>query len=144
MPYPATATAVVDSTVVAWTTQQTHALVERHPRMAANALRIVGGRAEAMLRRIEELSTEGVEQRLARALLRLARDAGRPVATGVQVDFTLSRQDLAELCGATLYTASRTLSAWAKEGIVETGRRRVVVRDLGRLTNIAEERARRP
>lgn len=141
IPYPATATAVTDSTILAWTAPQIHALIERHPRMAANALRIVGGRAEAMLRRIEELSTERVEQRIARALLRLARDAGRPVAAGVQVYFALSRQDLAELCGATLYTVSRTLSAWAKGGIVEAGRQRVMVRDLARLAALAGERA---
>jgi CRP-like cAMP-binding protein len=40
---------------------------------------------------------------------------------------SLSRQDLAELAGATLYTVSRTFSAWTQDGIVASGRRRVVV-----------------
>ena len=66
------------------------------------------------------------------------------MAAGVQVYFALSRQDLAELCGATLYTVSRTLSAWAKDGIVEAGRQRVMVRDLGRLAGLAGERAPTP
>jgi CRP-like cAMP-binding protein len=56
----------------------------------------------------------------------------------VQVDFALSRQDIAELSGATLYTVSRTLRAWEKDGVVESGRQRVVVRDLGRLARRSE------
>ena len=138
IPYPATATAVVDTAVLAWARSQIETLMERYPKLAMNALRIVGGRAELMLRRLQELSTESVEQRIARALLRLAREAGRAVQSGVQVDFALSRQDIAELSGATLYTVSRTLRAWEKDGVVESGRQRVVVRDLGRLARLAE------
>ena len=114
------------------------ALVERYPKMAANAVRVVGARADAMLRRLQQLSTESVEQRIARALLRLASEAGRLVKGGVQVNFALSRQDLAELSGATLYTVSRTLNVWQKDDVVECGRQRVVVRDLDRLTQLAE------
>ena len=124
--------------MLVWTTPQIDALMTRYPQVARNALQIIGGRAETMLRRLQELTTESVEQRLARALLRLAREAGRPVTAGMQVDFALSRQDLAELAGATLYTVSRTLSGWERAGIVEGGRRRVVVRDLAQLARIAQ------
>jgi CRP/FNR family transcriptional regulator, nitrogen oxide reductase regulator len=138
IPYPATPTAVVDTTVAAWATPQIEALMERHPRLATNALRIMGGRAEAMLHRLQEMTTESAGQRIARALLRLAREAGRSVEAGVQVDFALSRQDLAELSGATLYTVSRTLRAWERSGVVRIGRQRVIVRDLNGLARLAE------
>ena len=138
VPYPATAKAVEDSAVLTWTMSEIEALVERYPKMAANAVRVVGARADAMLRRLQQLSTENVEQRIARALLRLASEAGRLVKGGVQVNFALSRQDLAELSGATLYTVSRTLNVWQKDDVVECGRQRVVVRDLDRLTQLAE------
>ena len=138
VPYPATARAIEDSGVLTWWIEEVEALVERYPKMATNAVRIVGARADAMLRRLQQLSTESVEQRIARALLRLASEAGRPVKGGVQVDFVLSRQDLAELSGATLYTVSRTLNVWQKDGVVECGRQRVVVRDFDRLAQLAE------
>jgi CRP-like cAMP-binding protein len=138
LPYPATATAVVDSDVLIWGAAQFEALMDRHPQLAKNALSVVSGRAEEMLRRVQEMATEPVEQRIARALLRLARDAGRPIEAGTQINFALSRQDLAELASATLYTVSRTLSAWEKGGVVASGRRRVVVRDLDRLARLAE------
>src|SRR3954468_12482605 len=42
-------TAVVDTAVLAWARSQIETLMERYPKLAMNALRIVGGRAELML-----------------------------------------------------------------------------------------------
>jgi CRP-like cAMP-binding protein len=50
------------------------------------------------------------------------------VPGGIQIEPALSRQDLAEWAGTTLYTVSRLLNAWRKRGLVEVGRRRVVLR----------------
>ena len=58
---------------------------------------------------------------------------------GVEIDFPLSRQDLAQMTGTTLFTVSRTLSGWEADGIIATGRRRVVVRQPHRLVRIAED-----
>ena len=83
--------------------------------------------------------TERVERRIAHALLRLAQDAGRRVEGGVEIDFPLSRQDLAQMTGTTLFTVSRTLIAWEAQGLIATGRRRVVIRQPHRLVRIGED-----
>jgi CRP-like cAMP-binding protein len=88
--------------------------------------------------RVIEISNEQVEQRVAHALLRLANQAGRKVDSGVEIDFPISRQDVAEMTGTTLHTVSRILSAWEQQGLVEGGRQRIVLRDLARLHGIAE------
>jgi CRP-like cAMP-binding protein len=77
--YPATATAVEDTSLLCWTASQINDLVKRFPQLASNALAIVGGRAEEFLQRLREATTERVEQRIARALLRTAsgRDQAR-------------------------------------------------------------------
>jgi CRP-like cAMP-binding protein len=49
--------------------------------------------AAELHQRVAEQATERVEQRIARALLRLVRQAGRKVEGGVLVDLQLSRQD---------------------------------------------------
>ncbi len=85
-----------------------------------------------------ELSTQQVEARLAHALLRIARQAGRKVENGIEIDFPISRQDIAEMTGTTLYTASRILSAWEQKGLVEGGRQRIVLRDPHGLFAISE------
>jgi CRP-like cAMP-binding protein len=86
-----------------------------------------------------ELATERVERRIARALLRLVPQMGREVADGVVIDLRLSRQDLADLTGTTLYTVSRTLSQWEKQGLVQSGRERVLIRLPHALAALAED-----
>jgi CRP-like cAMP-binding protein len=84
------------------------------------------------------MSSEQVEQRVAHALLRLAKQAGRKVDQGVEIDFPISRQDVAEMTGTTLHTVSRILSAWEQQGLVEGGRQRIVLREPHKLFRIAE------
>ena len=99
----------------------------------------MGERIQVLQDRLREMATERVERRIANTLLRLARQTGRKTPEGVQIDLPLSRQDLAELCGTTLYTVSRTLSRWEMDGIVEAGRERVVIRAPHRLVMIAQD-----
>ncbi len=89
--------------------------------------------------RVIEISNEQVEQRVARALLRLAKQAGKKVEAGIEIDFLITRQDVAEMTGTTLHTVSRILSAWESQGLVEGKRQRIVLRDLQRLHLLAEQ-----
>ena len=84
------------------------------------------------------MSTEQVERRIAHALLRLAQQAGRKVDSGVEIDFPISRQDIAEMTGTTLHTVSRILGAWEQQGLVDGGRQRIVVCDPQKLFALAE------
>jgi CRP-like cAMP-binding protein len=104
-----------------------------------NAVTVLGARYREMQVRLRELSTEKVERRVAHTLLRLAERAGRRSALGVEIAFPLTRQDLAEMSGTTLHTVSRTLSAWEEQGIVDSGRRRVILRNPRALMAIADE-----
>jgi CRP-like cAMP-binding protein len=139
--YPATATAVDDSVVLSWPSSAWPRLVARHPSLATNTLQVVGNRLQETHARVVEMSTEQVEQRVAHALLRLAKQAGRKVEDGITIDFPISRQDIAEMTGTTLHTVSRTLSAWEQQGLVESGRQRIILRDPHRLFMLAEHGA---
>lgn len=136
--YPATATAVVDSVALAWPSSAWAGLLSRAPALAASALQTMGNRLSEAHQRVVELSTEAVERRVAHALLRLVQQAGRKVETGIEIDFPISRQDVADMTGTTLHTVSRLLSAWEDQGLVEGGRRRIVVRDPQRLLTLAK------
>lgn len=136
--YPATATAVDDSVVLAWPAAAWPRLVAKHPALAANTLQTVGSRLQESHDRVIEMSTEQVERRVARALLRLTQQAGRRVDNGIEIDFPISRQDIAEMTGTTLHTVSRILSAWETQGLVDGGRQRIVVCDPHKLFTLAE------
>ena len=136
--YPATATAVDDSVVLAWPSSSWPKLVEKHPPLAGNTLQAVGARLQESHSRVIEMSTEQVERRVAHALLRLAQQAGRKVENGIEIDFPISRQDIAEMTGTTLHTVSRILSGWESQGLVDGGRQRIVLCDPHRLFQLAE------
>jgi CRP-like cAMP-binding protein len=137
VPYPASAIAATPGASLTWPAASIAGLLQRFPRIASNAMEIVGGRTEEMLRRLQEMAREPVETRVARALLRLSAQSGRPTEHGTELGFELSRQDIAELAGTDLYGVSRTLSRWAREGILETRQRRIVIRDAARLAGRA-------
>jgi CRP-like cAMP-binding protein len=114
-------------------------LLESHNQIALNALGFVASRLHDLQRRYRQAMTERVERRVARTLLRLVREAGRRVDHGVEIDFPISRQDIAEMTGTTLFTVSRLLSAWEDRGIVRSGRQRIVLTKPHALVAIAED-----
>lgn len=137
-PFPADAVAVVDSTEIMWTVAAMRELMSRHPAIGVRSTASAGTRLFELQSRVGELTVARVEQRIARAVLRLARQAGRPTPEGLEIDFPITRQELAEMAGTTLHTVSRTLSAWDQHGLTGSSRRRIVVRDLAGLDAIAE------
>lgn len=137
--YTLSAQAVGDCLVLAWHGETLARLMERYPRIALNALETVASHYKRLLNRCQELVTQRVEQRLARALLRLARQAGQKAEGGVLIDLPLSRENLADMTGTTLYSVSRILTNWERQGLVEAGRERVVIHHPHALVAIAED-----
>ncbi|MER9722655.1 MULTISPECIES: Crp/Fnr family transcriptional regulator [unclassified Mesorhizobium] len=138
--YPASAIAAVDCVVLAWPNALWPELARRFPAFGAATYRTVGSRLQETQTRVVEMSTEQVEQRVAHALLRLANQTGRKTDIGIEIDFPISRQDIAEMTGTTLHTVSRLLSKWEENGIIVSGRQRVTVKDAHRLVVLAENR----
>lgn len=75
--YPITARAVEPSEAYSWDGKRITALMHRFPPVAINAARMIAERLHELQRQRRELMTERVERRIARALLRLAEQAGR-------------------------------------------------------------------
>ena len=136
--YPGTARAAAESLIIGWPTDMWSRFIEQNPRLAMTAMQTIGQRLEEAHTRIREMSTEEVEKRVAHAVLRLSKQAGRAVKEGIRIDFPISRQDIAEMTGTTLHTVSRILSAWESKGIVEGGRQKLTVTDTARLLKLAD------
>jgi CRP-like cAMP-binding protein len=137
--YPVTAEAVTDSSALEWPGDVMARLMERHPKLALNALRFVAGRLHELQVQYRQLATEKVERRVARALLRLVQQAGRRIDSGVLIDLPLSREDIAQMTGTTLFTVSRIISRFEAEGILEAGRQRMVIRNPHGLLKVADD-----
>ncbi len=130
--YMVSAEATEDSVVLAWDAVAMDALLTRHPSITFAIAMLMADRIKELIHRLAEISTLPVEQRLARAVLRLAQ-ATEPAAQTLVV----SQQDLAEYCGTTLYTVSRVVSAWTRRRLVATGRKRLTIKSMPGLSAIA-------
>lgn len=136
--YPATLLAVKDSVALAWNRVETTRLVRHHPAIATNALMGFGGRLLEFQSRLRDSQTEKAARRIAQALLQLSRNSGRKTECGITIDFPITRQDVAEMAGTTLHTASRTIARWERDGVLSCGRQKIVVTDPDRLAALAE------
>jgi len=142
--YPASAVAAVDCVVLAWPNSAWADLQSRFPAFGTSAYRTIGSRLQETQAQVMEMSTQQVEQRIAHALLRIVSQSGRKTSEGIEIDFPITRQDIAEMTGTTLHTVSRLLSAWEDQGIVRSGRQKVTVTDPHALMLVAENRRKGP
>lgn len=138
-PYPLSAEAIEPCTAFGWRRETMLDLMRSHAQLALNGLNMVGRRFTQMQNRFQELATQRVEQRIARALLRLVRQFGRRTADGVLIDMPLSREDLAQMTGTNLYNVSRILSKWEAAGWIATGRKQVTLKKAHELVALAED-----
>ena len=92
-------------------------------------------------RRLKNLLFLSNRERLTHLLLELAEQYGARQADGVRLRIQLSHQDLANIIGSTRETVTVVLGELQQEGLVEIGRRRVVLKDLERLAGSVQRSA---
>lgn len=138
----ATAQAVQPCVALVWDAGVFEKLLARFPIFRRNTVQALEERLLEMEQRFREVSTEKVGSRLSSELVRIS-DRLRRTADNGRVEITLSRAELAQLTGTTLFTVSRLLCQWQTQGIVRVRRESVLVQDFAALAQIsqAEERS---
>jgi CRP-like cAMP-binding protein len=137
--YPATAQALEPCTALAIESNLLKEMMTTRPYLNVNLMQLMTSYIMEMQERYRELATERVERRIALTVLRLAAQIGRRTESReMTVELPLSRQDVAEASGTTIFTVSRVLADWERRGIVEAGRERVVIRNPHGLVQISE------
>jgi CRP/FNR family transcriptional regulator, nitrogen oxide reductase regulator len=137
--YPASAETLEDCVTFSVEAEDFESILLSHPQVMRRLLTFATRQLQISHRRLRELATERVERRIARTLTRLASQLGRKQGTSIEIDAPLSRQDLAEMSGTTLYTVSRTLKRWQSDGLVRSGRQKIVILNPHGLVTIAED-----
>ena len=137
--YPATAQALQPSTALAIESSFLREMMQTRPYLNLGLMQLMTGYIMEMQERYRELATERVERRIALTVLRLAGQIGRRTGDEeMMVELPLSRQDVAEASGTTIFTVSRVLADWERRGLVEAGRERVLIRNPHGLVQISE------
>jgi CRP/FNR family transcriptional regulator, nitrogen oxide reductase regulator len=131
-----TAQALESCGSLTWEAASFEALSDRYPALRRNIVRILEQRLDDMDQRFREISTEKVAPRLSSQLVRLLNQVGKRVNGHVEI--SLSREELAQLTGTTLFTVSRLLCQWEVLGIVNARREAVQVRNLPALIALSQ------
>lgn len=127
-----TARALQDSHLLVWESATFEALTRRMGTVHRNAIAIMRSRLKTLQERFCDVATRPVPQRLARLVIHLAMRT-----PGSFAPVELSREDLAQMAGTSLFTVSRLLCAWADQDIVTVERKAVMIEDLPRLLELA-------
>ena len=127
--YPVSAVAVEPSRVLVWPRTAMVALAERIPQIRLNLFEEVTRRMSGVLTTVQDLAAERAPVRIARALLRVAEHGGERAPEGIRIAHPITRQEIADLTGTTLFTVSRLMSRWESDGLLRTGRGAVTIVD---------------
>jgi CRP/FNR family transcriptional regulator, nitrogen oxide reductase regulator len=130
-----TAQAMRPSTALVWQAATFDKLLDRFPAFQRNTVRALEERLQELEQRFREVSTDMVGSRLSSELIRLSNRLGR--ASG-NAEIGLSRSELAQLTGTTVFTVSRLLTRWQTLGIVSSRREAVRVHDFAALARFSE------
>lgn len=138
-PFPAGAIALEPTEVLSISRQDLFTLIERRPEFVRGILLGLTRRLIQLTQKLAQLSSGGVEYRIAALFLRMAERMGEPSSSGTVIPMALSRQDIADMVGTTIETAIRIMSRWGKEGIVRTERSSFVIEDREALERLVAE-----
>jgi CRP-like cAMP-binding protein len=124
------------SRALIWSTASFETLSGRYPALRHNACLMLRELLMDLEKRFCEIATESVSLRVGHEIARLANRIGERVNGHVKIN--LSREDIAQLTGTTLFTVSRLLSRWKAQGFVSPGHRSVTVHNPQALLDLTE------
>lgn len=124
------AEAISDCTICVISRAELERLTLQRPQVALRMLEITGRRLREAEARLEDLAFKGIPARLSSLLLRLAGDSSQISGQ--------THQDLAEMVGTYRETATQVLNDLKAQGLIEIGRKRIMIRDRAGLIAVAE------
>ena len=122
-PRSADATAIEDTTLLVVERQQFLPFLLRDASLVERLLVVLCDRLRRTSLALEEIALFDLPARLARLLLKLAADYGRPLPReqggGVRIDLKLSQRDLSTQVASTRETVNKQLRIWRENGTID-------------------------
>ena len=126
------AEATEDCVLLVMSREDVERLLVTKPKVALRIFEELGSRLKETEARLEEIAFKGIPARLASFLLQTADEQGTDTVTG------LTHQDLGEQIGTYRETTTQTLNTFKADGLIDIGRKRIMILDRPGLERIAE------
>ena len=112
--------------------------IGRNPDFAMHVLQSMARNIRRLNSQLSDIFFLDLPGRLARTLLRLADQHGRPVEDGILITLSLTQTDLAEMTGATRVSINKALGRFRRAGWVGAKGRRFTILDKEALENLIQ------
>ena len=86
---------------------------------------------------VEAALFERLESRLSRTLVQLASNGGGATKGGPPFLLHVSQQELGGIIGASRENVNKQLRIWQRAGLLELGKRRIIIHDLDALEELS-------
>jgi CRP-like cAMP-binding protein len=127
-----------DCTLLMWHGNRIRELCDRFPRIWENAVSIASDYLTWYLSTHLALITQEARERLAEVLLTLSEGIGWKAGDGLELNIT--NEELANTAHVTLFTVSRVISEWRRNGVLTKARGKIVLSSPERLRLLLKQR----
>ncbi len=135
--HPGCAQPMGDVSVLSLSKDAYYALLRRNPEAALQVIQYLGARLNEAQETTKVLALNPAEQRLAALLVKLADRAGLREGNHVRLTVRLTRQDLADMVGMTVETATRIMGRFKRDKLVSGTAKSLVICNLAKLQQLA-------
>ena len=96
----------------------------------------IASKLRSSTRRWVDFNGREARFRLARVLVELGRNYGRPISGGLEIGISLTQPELAALIGMGEPTVHKALADLRHRGVLDTGYRKMIIKDAGTLAKL--------
>lgn len=137
-PYPATAEAIVNTTILAIPVRTFEQLMLDTPMIAIKVMRVLGNKILELQEKLQNLTGQDVQDRGLSFLLKLAENYGTEKDGSVHINVPMTNQEFANVIGTTRETVNRLINQLRKDGLIETERSGMIIKNYAEFKKWAE------
>jgi len=130
--YPATAETLEDSKIGVLKNNDLENLIKEDTSLALEIIKVLSRRLIMASRVIRNMAFKDTAQRTAAALFELSQNHGVNTHDGIELNLEITRQELADVVGASRESISRVLSRLKKNGIIDINSN-ITIKDIKKL-----------
>ena len=135
--HPGSAQPMGDVSILRMRKDTYFAMLRRSPDAAVEIIKYLGNRLHEAQEKTKIMALDRADQRLAALLIDLGARNGVKEPQGIRLNMRLTRQDMANMVGATTETVIRIMGRFKRDHLVSGTANRLVILNLDRLKAIA-------
>ncbi|MDW7675828.1 MAG: Crp/Fnr family transcriptional regulator [Bacillota bacterium] len=128
--FPATSEVMEDAEIGIIRNSDLDRLLRDCPDITIKLLKVMSKRLRRAQLQIRDLALKDTYGRMASTILKLASEYGKEERNQLEIDFSLSQQELANLIGSSRETVARILSDFKKQKLLTVNRQKITILNL--------------